>query len=142
MRASRIVLIIAVLGIFSVGGLYFFTDTFLSPYEKFIHELDYYESLQLKAVELTLIDYDEYADSSPLYFQAPKPIKQKVSKMKLREMVSKNDTFGFDFDLKQFTQPFLYEYPDLSYDQYNRILWVIEYTEHDQPDRIYWWSPQ
>jgi len=139
-KTYRLILVSAGAVLIAFSSVYFFTDVFTPPYEKFLKELEYYENLRLNVAECSILDfekfmYDFYGIPTDVY------IEQKVSKAKLRELVHKNTTYGFDIGIRmRFPPP--YEQTDLSYDQYNLIFWVIEYSKTDNIWYIYWWSPR
>ena len=50
--------IIALIGIFVIAfSVYFFTDVFVSPSEKYMQELEYYEDLRYDTEEYKIQDY-------------------------------------------------------------------------------------
>ncbi len=60
MMATRIILILVLIGVYAISGLYFFTDFFLSPYKKFLNKLEYSKNMRFDAIECNILDYDKW----------------------------------------------------------------------------------
>jgi hypothetical protein len=125
-----------------VGYAYFFTDTFLSPSEKFIKELNYFEELRYDTEEYKIQDYfDARTKSASILIrgvpgEAPKhPDPIKLSKDNFREKVTYENAMApvpYTSSLTVFTN-------DLCYDQTSLTLWVM-FWENEEA-QIYYWSP-
>ena len=123
----------------SIGGLYLFTDIFVPTDQKFIRELEYYENLHFTVSKSSISEFDAFWKD--MLFDKYFPYTSvKVSKEELREIVSRNTTYGFDS--KIFASGTGSE-PDLNYDNSNFVLWTIDWPRETGKNPIlYWWSPK
>ena len=140
MKIYRLIIVFAGVVFIAFSSVYLFTDVLKPPYEIFLKEFEHYKSLNLNMAECSILDFEKFMSD---FYGIPTTIYkiQEVSKAKLRELVQKNSTSGFDVEIRmRFPPP--YERTDLSYDQYNLIFWVIEYVKTDNIWHIYWWSPR
>jgi hypothetical protein len=132
--------IIALIGIFVIAfSVYFFTDVFVSPSEKYMQELEYYEDLRYDTEEYKIQDYiDKMIEKWGNTDYDPDIIE--VSKQEFREKLNQDYTYGATDNPRFWIIDFDYVPPNLSYDQTKLQFWVIAWDK--EGDVIYWWSPR
>lgn len=151
MKKSRISILLVVCIIAILGVVYCSTDFFLSPSQKFVKELEYYEDLRYDTEYCSIRDYKEVQlDLFGDYYEITE---EEVSIKRLRNLVAQESTSGEDgelmeryllgvaekWDLIDFDRTI----PDISYDNDNLIIWVIDYSLLESGEiTIYWWSPK
>jgi len=138
MKKQYIILSVASI-IIALGGLYLFTDMFLSPEQKFINELEHYEDLRYDTAQCRI---DLFILHMNVKYMNP-VFDNEVSREELRVIASRNTSNGYNWQKRDSPISSDDPYAGLSYDNENLILWVYEYnTEINSNWMVYWWSPK
>lgn len=134
---SRVVGLL-VLVLVGTGYTYFFTDVFISPSDKFLGEVKYYENMRLDVANYSINDlkwdmkavWDVPQDDFEII---------KVSKQELRDYIQTSEYSGADSNFVRSLFDFDSVPPDLSYDPVRLELWVGGVLDNNFV--IYCWTP-